>query len=311
MSSVFSQHNLYIFSLVVRYGSLAKAAEELGMTASAVSHAIKRTEKYLGVVLLKRTTRNIELTDAGYYFYRKATNLLADFHSIERSLTSIGQGIERKIRICINNLLHTPHHTSGLLHQLKTRFPSCHIVVTTEVYNGVWDALINKNVDIAIGAPGILMDGGGIDYTEIGEIHWKFILPMNHPLAKAPEPISESILAAYPSVFIEDTANDIRKQVGWLLHGQEAIHVPDWETKRQLQVAGTGIGFLPDYLVEKDLQENNCIEKKINNPRQPSKMLLAIKHDLKGKVSQWIKNGFAQDGILQKLYSDILHEVSN
>ena len=308
MSSVFSQHNLQIFSFIVRYGSFAKAAEELGLTASAVSHAIKRTEKHLGVALFERTTRSIELTDAGYYFYRKATNLLADFYSIERSLSSIEQGIERKINICINSLMHTPYHTSILLDKLKTHFPSCQIAITIEVYNGVWDALLNKNADIAIGAPGTLIDGGGIDYMEIGNIQWKFVLPLNHPLTKAVEPITEGILAAYPSIFIEDTAYEVRKQVGWLLQGQEVIKVPDWETKKNLQLQGVGIGFLPDYLVRNELKEQNCVERKINNPRQPSRMLLAIKHDLKGKVSQWIQEEFQQGGELQALYSDILHK---
>ncbi|MGL4668266.1 MAG: LysR substrate-binding domain-containing protein [Saezia sp.] len=307
MSSIFSQDNLYIFSLVARYGSLTKAADELGMTTSAVSHAIKRTESHFGVALFIRTTRQVELTEAGYYFYRKATNLLTDFHSIERSLTSIDQGIERKIRICINNLLHTPQHTSALLHNLKTRFPSCQIVVSTEVYNGVWDALLNKNIDIAIGAPETIANGGGIDYLEIGEIHWRFVVSSTHPLAGVPEPIAESTLSSYPTMFIEDTAHNVLKRVGWLLHGQEAIQVPDWETKLQSQLLGTGIGFLPDFLVTKEIEENRLTEKQIKNQRRPSKMLLAIKHDLKGEVTQWIQTAFLQDGILHKLYADLLH----
>lgn len=49
--------------------------------------------------------------------------------------------------------------------------------MTTEVYNGVWDAIINNQANIAIGAPDTLLDGGGIDYTEIGAIRWALLSP--------------------------------------------------------------------------------------------------------------------------------------
>lgn len=80
------------------------------------------------------------------------------------------------MRICINQLLYTPKHTARLLQVLKKQFPTCQITVTTEVYNGVWDAIINNQANIAIGAPDTLLDGGGIDYTEIGAIRWAFAI---------------------------------------------------------------------------------------------------------------------------------------
>ena len=75
----------------------------------------------------------------------------------------ISQGIEARVRICINQLLYTPRHTARLLQVLKKQFPTCQITVTTEVYNGVWDSIINNQANIAIGAPDTLLDGGGID----------------------------------------------------------------------------------------------------------------------------------------------------
>ncbi len=308
MNSVFSEDNLYLFTLVAKYGNLSKAADELGITASAVSYAIKRIENHLGIPLFIRTTRTVKLTEAGKFLNQKATSLLNEFQSIERSLNSINRGMELKVRICINNLLYRPYHTSRLLHCLKSNFPSCQFIISTEVYNGVWDALLNKNIDVAIGAPGTLVDGGGIDYLEIGEIHWCFVVPPHHPLAKAPEPIPESLLRTYPNAFIEDTAINITKRVGWVLHGQETIKVTDWDIKRQIQLLGTGIGFLPDYLVADDIASGAFVEKKIKNPRQASKMLLAIKHDLKGEVGQWIQDAFKEQQLLRNLYSDLMHQ---
>ncbi|STM57278.1 LysR family transcriptional regulator [Escherichia coli] len=104
------------------------------------------------------------------------------------------------------------------------------------MYNGVWDAIINNQANIAIGAPDTLLDGGGIDYTEIGAIRWAFAIAPDHPLAFVPEPIAESQLRLYPNIMVEDTAHTINKKVGWLLHGQESILVPDFNTKCQCQI---------------------------------------------------------------------------
>ncbi len=54
-----------VFLAIVREGSLRAAARSLGVGAPAVSHQLKALERRIGVDLLVRTTRSIELTDAG------------------------------------------------------------------------------------------------------------------------------------------------------------------------------------------------------------------------------------------------------
>lgn len=308
MNSIFTEENLLTFTTAARHASFSKAAGELGITTSAISYAIKRMETYLDVTLFVRNTRNVELTESGYYFYRKASVLLTDFHDIKRGIDTISQGIEAKVRICINQLLYTPRHTARLLQVLKKQFPTCHFTITTEVYNGVWDSIINNQANIAIGAPDTLLNGGGIDYTEIGAIRWIFAIAPTHPLAFMPEPITESQLRLYPNVMVEDTAHTINKKVGWLLHGQEAILVPDFNTKCQCQILGEGIGFLPDYLVRKAVEENELVIRKIHNPRQDSLMLLATQHAATGQVTQWIKQQFTASGRLTQIYQDLLYQ---
>lgn len=129
MNSIFTEENLLAFTTAARFGSFSKAAEELGLTTSAISYTIKRMETGLDVVLFTRSTRSIELTESGRYFFRKATDLLNDFYAIKRSIDTISQGIEARVRICINQLLYTPKHTARLLQVLKKQFPTCQITV--------------------------------------------------------------------------------------------------------------------------------------------------------------------------------------
>lgn len=56
---------LAAFLAIARHGSFRRAADELGISPSAVSHALRALESRLSVRLLNRTTRSVALTDAG------------------------------------------------------------------------------------------------------------------------------------------------------------------------------------------------------------------------------------------------------
>lgn len=56
---------LRVFEAAARFESFNRAAEQLHVTASAVSHQVKVLEEYLGVALFRRTVRRVELTEAG------------------------------------------------------------------------------------------------------------------------------------------------------------------------------------------------------------------------------------------------------
>lgn len=60
-----------VLSAVIEAGTIARAADALGLTASAVSRAISRLEARVGIRLLERTTRSLSLTDEGRRFYER------------------------------------------------------------------------------------------------------------------------------------------------------------------------------------------------------------------------------------------------
>lgn len=82
-----------IFALVAQEGSLSGAARVLGLTPSAVSRVIARTEARIGTRLLIRTTRAINLTAEGEAFLRGARRILADMAEVEEAITH--QGVPR------------------------------------------------------------------------------------------------------------------------------------------------------------------------------------------------------------------------
>src|SRR5882724_893192 len=68
--------NVRVLAAVVEGGSFARAAEALGLTPSGVSRAIARLEARIGVRLLHRTTRSLNLTDEGRLLYANINPLV-------------------------------------------------------------------------------------------------------------------------------------------------------------------------------------------------------------------------------------------
>ncbi|MFK3795209.1 MULTISPECIES: LysR family transcriptional regulator [unclassified Pseudomonas] len=82
-----------VFASVAKAGSLSAAARTLGLTPSAVSRIIARTEQRIGTRLLLRTTRAITLTAEGEAYLRAARRILADMDEVEEAITN--QGVPR------------------------------------------------------------------------------------------------------------------------------------------------------------------------------------------------------------------------
>jgi DNA-binding transcriptional LysR family regulator len=78
--------DLNVFLTIVRRGSMAQAAIELGVSTSALSHRLRKLEAQLGVRLLNRTSRSIKPTQAGGAL---ADQLGAGFQTISDALTSL------------------------------------------------------------------------------------------------------------------------------------------------------------------------------------------------------------------------------
>lgn len=74
---------LAIFVKVGERRSFVGAAKDLGMTQSGVSNAISRLENLLGVRLVARTTRNVNLTDDGLAFFERCRQILTDLEEAQ------------------------------------------------------------------------------------------------------------------------------------------------------------------------------------------------------------------------------------
>lgn len=87
------------FVRVVDTGSLSAAADRLDIAKSAVSRRLAELESRLGVQLLNRTTRRINLTDSGRQYYQQCVRLLAELEEAEQLVSSDHASLSGTIRI--------------------------------------------------------------------------------------------------------------------------------------------------------------------------------------------------------------------
>ena len=79
-------NQLRAFEAVGRHGSFKRAADELHVTQSALSHHVRHLEQHLGIALLRRLHRRIELTDDGR---RLCSDCSTGFESLERAVRQL------------------------------------------------------------------------------------------------------------------------------------------------------------------------------------------------------------------------------
>ena len=84
-----------VFAVAARHQNFANAAEELGLTASAVSHHVRGLEATLGVKLFQRHARGVVLTDEGRSLADAATAALSDIDAVAIALNSVARNATR------------------------------------------------------------------------------------------------------------------------------------------------------------------------------------------------------------------------
>jgi DNA-binding transcriptional LysR family regulator len=134
------------FIAAVDCGSLTAAAETLGVTGSAVGKSISRLEARLGVQLLHRTTRRIDLTTAAETFLLSCRRVLDELDQTEAFLSTGHQQPVGRIRIDLPTTFGRRHLVPTLL-RLTQRYPRLDLSITLQ--DRAVD-LVTEGVDLAV-----------------------------------------------------------------------------------------------------------------------------------------------------------------
>ena len=134
------------FVRVIERGSFAAAANDLGLTPSALSKLVTRIEDRLGVRLLTRTTRRLALTAEGELFAARSRDILASIEAAEAEVTAASRLPRGHLRISIGTAL-AKQILCPALPVFLARYPD--IAIELHVSDRQID-LVAEQVDVAI-----------------------------------------------------------------------------------------------------------------------------------------------------------------
>jgi len=148
----FDLYELSLFHLVVKHHSFTKAAEIAGLSQSAITRQMQGIENSLGIQLLERTTRSVQVTPAGDFLYTEAARLLGD---VERSLDHLAEefaGARKEIRVDVSQTIGLAY-LPGFFHANLRNFPQIAYRVSCQSSSEIIAALEAHEQDIGVLCP--------------------------------------------------------------------------------------------------------------------------------------------------------------
>jgi DNA-binding transcriptional LysR family regulator len=247
---------LIAFSAVMDAGSFSGAAARLGQTPSGVSRTIARLEKHLGLTLLHRTTRRLQLTDEGAWFLDRARSLLADMANTEAEAAARRSQPAGLVRV--NAATPALDH---LLAPLVPAFLDAYPLVRLELTSGetVID-LIEERADLAIRI-GNLPDST-LNARRLGASRVRVLAAAGY-LERHGMPANVAELGRHRLLGFSQPAS----LNTWPLAHEGAegytidpiVTASSGETVRHLALAGAGIASLSDFLTRADLAAGTLV----------------------------------------------------
>lgn len=134
------------FTAVATRGSLSAAAREEGVAPAVISRRLDALEERLGVKLLLRTTRTLNLTYEGVAFLEDCQRILNDLHNAEASVSLGGIKASGHLRISAPGGFGRAH-VAPLVHEFVREHPE--VTVSLDLSDRVVD-LLNENMDCAV-----------------------------------------------------------------------------------------------------------------------------------------------------------------
>lgn len=273
---------LLVLDAIEHRGSYAAAAEQLNKVPSALSYIVNKLEEQLNVTLFQRQGRRAVLTPAGKHLLSEGRKVLNAINNLSEQTQIIANGWEPRIRIACDSIIDVTN-VFAALQQFLIEHKSIEIDVKEEVMSGTWEALIEDNVDLVIGAPAPVPAQKGIRAVKITDIQNVLVVHPTHPLAKERKPIKPSDLGQYTTVIVHDSA---KQSIPWsanLIEGSQRFYVSSVKQKITAILSGIGIGYLPVNLIAEHIKAKKLHVVELIEPRPIQDLYLAWKITNKGK----------------------------
>ena len=246
---------------IARMGSLSRAAEEMGITQSAMSHALKRVEKEFGGKIFSCGHNGAEPTDFGKYFLEEGEQVLSAAERFQELMRRRLNPVEYQLRIGI-----TPFYEKVFLSLLTKAFANSFPLVNIEFVSGRRDILEQKtrNGELDFSMMPLPVRSSALASQELFREEIFLILSGQHPVLEKLEnkrhpALSLSMCRNETFVFadhdpqLQKFCMDICRGLGFSPQCTFGITSPD--AIHAMVANKRGIGFLPASVAEREQGE--------------------------------------------------------
>jgi DNA-binding transcriptional LysR family regulator len=255
-------NDLYYFAKIVEHRSLSAAGTVLGVAKSVLSQHLAKLEAELGVRLIQRSTRRLQITEVGQRYYESCRAVVAEFENAKRIIED-ARGVPRgRVRVsCAINF--SQAFVARAITGFMVEYPD--IEVTLDLSNRDIDVLAD-GYDLALRVGSGVKSSNLIVRSLTVPRHWLLASPAL--IARCGEPQHPNDLRAFPSVGgtfpVEHGARHL-----WLLTDPEGrkrtiayrprLVSEDVYALKEAALAGCGVADLPPSLCTDEIAEGQLI----------------------------------------------------
>jgi DNA-binding transcriptional LysR family regulator len=237
---------LRYLNAVAHHRSFTQAALDLHIAQSALSQQIRRLERELSVELLRRTTRRVEVTEAGELVLARARRALAEVDGVGADLDAFRGLVRGRLRLGGVPPV-GPVHPAALIADFSRAHPGIAITVHEDVAFTLLGQLRDGSLDVVIA----LVDPDGLDRLDgvrLVDQELVLIAALDHPLARTKrvrlDRLADEALLTYGA------GSALRDAVLELVPGGRVVaEANETETLRELTARGLGVTLMPRAVV--------------------------------------------------------------
>jgi len=260
-------------------GGLARAAETLHITQSALSHQIKGLEDQAGVELFVRRSKPMKLSAAGQRLLRLAERVLPEIEALEAEFNGVREGSAGRLHIAIEC-----HACFEWLFPVLERFRKPWSDVDVDIRPGLafdaLPALQKEEVDLVVSSdPENLR---GVIFKPLFDYEPVFLAAKSHPLADRPfvvaEDFRDEMLITYP---VDRARLDVFTELlsPAKVEPKAIRQVELTAVILMLVASGRGVAVLPDWVVRELRSSDDYVVRPITEKGLTKRLYAAIRED--------------------------------
>ncbi len=255
MDELVDSRLLHVFVSVAKAGNMRKAARQLHLTPSAISHGLKAFEEMMGCRLFERTTRSLVLSNEGAQLLPEAELVLASLQNL-RGLAHKARDWRRgRLRIGASPTA-CQYLVPSVIREFKESFPEVSILITQGAATVIAQELHEGSIDIGLSPR--TTEHRGLGCVDVAEDALAFIVHPMHSWARAGR-VERAAIATQRFVLAESRSFTKGLIDDFFRREQIAItpfiEIANEEVIKELVRLDLGVGISPAWIAAEEIEK--------------------------------------------------------